>query len=280
MIKIASVPNRRALGLGLFAALILLAAGINAQKIDPKKPQTLELKKPNVSLLPDFEVIDIEFIAPSRILAKIRNNSPTAFSGKVEMGLQIAGYGLVYRDRLFNFDLAGGQVVTMEMPCDVPAEKMRMDSRNAIGIFVGIDQNNKIPEVNENNNIKHIEVPYGITGITLTLLPSEYQGKCPPAPQVKVSARIAFRCNLKLTEQFMIVLENPKTGFRKEFQEADYFVTANPGTLTITKEILLSSMIGTEMGLMGGELTLRVELNDRTAKNVVSNKASFTYRCL
>ena len=76
------------------------------------------------------------------------------------MGLQFAGYGLVYRTRLFNLNLpARGQIVTVEMPCDVPGEQLRMEHANAVGIVVGMDADNKIPELNENNNSKHNEVP-------------------------------------------------------------------------------------------------------------------------
>ncbi|MCU0236075.1 MAG: hypothetical protein MUC72_03210 [Acidobacteria bacterium] len=272
MIKIASMPNRRALCLGLFAALLLLAVGIHAQQFEPRKP--------NLTIKPDFEVVDIEFSATHRIFAKIRNNSPSPFSGNVEMGLQIAGYGLVYRTRPFSLNLPGnGQVVTMEMPCDVPAERMRMEHANAIGIVVGMDQDNKIPELNENNNTKHIEVPYGITSITLTLLPAEYQGNCSAATQVKISARIAFRCNLKVTEMFKIVLEHPSAGYRKEYRNPDFVVTPNPGTLTITKEILLPAEVAAAIQHGTSTVTLRVELFE-PLKKMASNTATFTYRCL
>ena len=288
MIKIASVPNRRALGLGLFAALILLAAGINAQKIDPKKPkpidpknsQQIEPKQPNLTILPDFEVVDIEFTRYPGIFAKVRNNSPISFSGSVEMLLQLSGYGHVYSNRPFNLDLpANGQIVTIEMPCDVPAEQMRMEHFNAVGIVITMDPDNKIPELNEKNNYKSADFPYGITSIKLTLLPAEYQGNCSPAPQVKISARISFRCNLTVTENFKIVLENPRTGFRKEFRKSDYVITPNPGAWTITKEILLPSEIGTDMQHGKADLTLRVELIG-IYKKMASNTATFTYRCL
>ena len=270
MIKTALMPSRRVLSLGLFAALILLASGIDAQ-IGPKKP--------NLSILPDFEVVDIEFSATHHIFAKIRNNSPSSFSGNVDMGLQIAGYGLVYRTRPFNLILpGGGQVVTLEMPCDVPDERMRMDHANAIGIVVGMDQDNKIPELNETNNTKHIEVPYGITSITLTLLPAEYQGNCSAATQVKISARIAFRCNLKVTEMFKIVLEHPSAGYRKEYRNPDFVVTPNPGTLTITKEILLPAEVAAAIQHGMSTVTLRVELSE-PLKKMASNTATFTYRC-
>ena len=77
----------RVLSLGLFVALVLLACGIDARQI--------EHKKPSLSMVPDFEVVDIEFNSTHHIFAKIRNNSSSPFSGNVEMALQIAGYGLV-----------------------------------------------------------------------------------------------------------------------------------------------------------------------------------------
>jgi len=271
MIKIESMPNRRVLCLGLFLALLFLAAGIDAQQFVPKKP--------DLSIRPDFEVVDIEFSSTHHIFAKIRNNSPAPFSGNVEIGLQIAGYGLVYRNRLFNLNLpASGQIITMEMPCDVPDEKMRMDHANAIGIMVGIDADNKIPELNENNNTKNMQFPYGITAITLTLLPAEYQGACSAATQVKISARIAFRCNLRVTESYKIVLEHPDAGYRKEYRSPEFIVTPNPGTLTIPREILLPGEVAAAIQHGTSRVTLRVELSE-PLKKMASNTATFTYRC-
>jgi len=262
---------RRSFIFVFFLVLMVTAAVSEAQQFVPRKPE--------LSIRPDFEVVDIEFSATHHIFAKIRNNSPAPFSGSVEIGLQIAGYGLVYRNRLFNLNLpASGQIITMEMPCDVPDERMRMEHANAIGLVVAMDADNKIPELNENNNSKHIEVPYGITSITLTLLPAEYQGNCSAATQVKISARIAFRCNLKVTETFKIVLEHPSAGYRKEFRSPDFVVTPNPGTLTIPKEILLPSEVAATIQHGTSTVTLRVELAE-PLKKMASNTATFTYRC-
>jgi len=269
---------RRSFTFVLFLALMIMAAVINAQTITQKKPD-LAPKKPELSMRPDFEVVDIEFSVTHHIFAKIRNNSPAPFSGSVEMGLQIAGYGLVYRTRPFSLNLpASGQIITMEMPCDVPGEQLRMEHANAIGIVVAMDADNKIPELNENNNSKHIEVPFGIMGITLTLLPAEYQGACNAATQVKLTARIAFRCNLRVTESYKIVLEHPDAGYRKEYRNPEFVVTPNPGTLTITREILLPGEVAAAIQHGTSRVTLRVELAE-PLKKMVSNTATFTYRC-
>lgn len=279
MIKIVPATFRRGLGFGLFLALTVMAAMINAQGITQKTPDLVP-KKPDLSILPDFEVVDIEFSATHHIFAKIRNNSPAPFSGNVEMGLQIAGYGLVYRNRLFNLNLpASGQVVTVEMPCDVPGEQMRMEHANAVGIVVGMDADNKIPELNENNNSQNKQFPYGITRIVLTLQPNSYQGACSAATQVKISARIAFYCNLKVTERYKVVLEYPASGYRKEYRDQDFVVTPNPGTLTVNKEIVLPSDIAASIQHGTSNVSLRVELFE-PLKNMASNSASFTYRCL
>ncbi len=270
---------RRSFTFVFFLIMMVMAAGINAQGISQKTPD-LTFKKPSLSILPDFEVVDIEFNATHHIFAKIRNNSPSPFSGNVEMGLQIAGYGLVYRNRLFNLNLpAHGQVVTMEMPCDVPDEQMRMEHANAIGIVVAMDADNKIPELNENNNSKNKQFPYGITRIELTLLPNSYQGACSASTQVKIVARIAFYCNLKVTERYKVVLEYPAIGYRKEYRDQDFVVTPSPGTRTVSEELTLPSDIAAAIQHGTGNLTLRVELFE-PLKNMVSNTATFTYRCL
>jgi len=272
MNKISRVTLRRSLIFGLFLALLVPAARSDAQGIGQPKP--------NLSFLPDFEVVDIEFTQTHHVFAKIRNNSPSPFSGNVEMGLQFAGYGLVYRDRVFNLNLpAHGQIVSVEMPCDVPADKMRLEQDNAAVILVGIDSNKKIPELNDNNNTLRKKFPLGITAITLTLLPDSYQGACNASTAVKTTARIAFRCNLSVTERYMIILEFPSAGFRKEYQDQGFVVTANPGTKTVNQEIVFPTDLATTIQHGTGQMSLRVELFWPT-KNMASNTAAFTYRCL
>jgi hypothetical protein len=272
MRKISPATLRRSLIFGLFLVLLVPAARSGAQGIGQPKP--------NLSVLPDFEVVDIEFTLTHHIFAKIRNNSPSSFSGNVEMGLQFAGYGLVYRDRVFNLNLpAHGQIVSVEMPCDVPADKMRLEQDNAVGILIGIDSNKKIPELNDNNNTLNKKFPLGITAITLTLLPDSYQGVCNASTPVKTVARIAFRCNLSVTERYKIILEYPSAGFRKEYQDQGFIVTANPGTKTVNQEIVFPTDLATTIQHGTGQMSLRVELFWST-KNMASNAAAFTYRCL
>jgi hypothetical protein len=213
------------------------------------------------------------------IIAKIRNNSPSPFLGNVEMSLQFSGYGLVYRNRVFNLNLpAKGQIVTMKMPCDVPAEQLRMDDLNAIGIQVGMDPDKKIPELNENNNLKFKKFPYGITSIALTLLPDSYRGACNASTQIAITARIAFRSNLKVTERYKIVLESTSYGYRKEYRNADFEVTTAPGTHTVSKQIVLPADLAAQIQHGTLKASLRVELI-YPLKNMVSNTATFTYYC-
>jgi hypothetical protein len=195
------------------------------------------------------------------------------------MALQIAGYGLVYRDRVFNLNLpAKGQIVEMEMPCDVPAERMRMEQLNLVGINVAMDPNNKIPELNENNNGKNKTFPLGIMSITLTLVPDTYNGVCNASTPVKTAARIAFRCNMQVTERYKIILEFPRAGFRKEYQDSSYVVSANPGTRTENVEITFPTDLATSIEHGTGQMSLRVELYD-APKKMSSNTATFIYNC-
>jgi hypothetical protein len=278
MEKIMTPSFRRRFGFGLLLAAVVFAAGIGAQEISQTKPP-LTLKKPDVAILPDFEVVDIDFTLTHRVIAKIRNNSPAAFQGNVEMGLQFGGYGLVYRNRVFNLNLpAKGQIVEMEMPCDLTAEQMRMEQLNMASITVAMDSDNKIPELNENNNGKNKTFPLGIMSITLTLVPDSYNGVCNASTTVKTNARIAFRCNMQVTEKYKIILEYPQAGYRKEFQDSSYVVSANPGTRTENVEITFPTDIATSIQHGRGQMSLRVELFD-TPKKMSSNTAAFIYNC-
>ena len=96
--------------------------------------------------------------------------------------------------------------------------------------------------------------------------------------QNEISARIAFRCNLRVTESYKIVLEHPDTGYRKEFRNPEFVVTPNPGTLTINTEILLPSEVAAAIQHGTSRVALRAELSS-PLKKMTSNTATFTYRC-
>jgi hypothetical protein len=270
-------PAQRKYFAATAAFVLALAALVPAARADVPQVQAT---RPNIKFLPDFQVADIEFTFTHHIIAKVRNNSASPFSGDVEIGLQIAGYGVVYRNRAFHLDLpARGTVVPVEMPCDVPAEKMRMDDVNAVQIKVTIDPDRKIPELNDNNNSMDKRFPLGVIAMKLELIPDSYQGPCGAASQVKTLARISFRGNMTVSERYKIVLEDSARGYRKEFRSEDFVVTVNNGSRTVSKEIVLPAELAAEIQHGTERVNLRAELY-WPEKNMASNWAVFTYRCL
>jgi hypothetical protein len=256
----------------LALAVLALAAHADVPQVRPTRP--------NLAVLPDFQVADIEFTFTRHIIAKVRNNSPSPFSGDVEIALQIAGYGLVYRNRVFHLDLpARGTVVPVAMPCDLPAEKMRMADVNAVQIKVSIDPDRKIPELNDDNNGMDKRFPLGVIAMKLELIPDSYNGPCDATAPVRTVARISFRGNMTVTERYKIVLEDPDRGYRKEYRNEDFVVTVNNGSHTVSKEIVLPAELAAQIQHGTEKVNLRAELF-WPAKNMASNTAVFTYRCL